>query len=302
MPATLRKRLVLNLRNYCYIALSLSLIPLLPTDDAISGNGEYALDFLNITVGAYSASTGQANYAGILGAEAVFGNPSLLGDNLSGFASYQNLIMDTKSQAASINMPFKSDYSIGLGVNIFDPGGITGYDSRGNETGSVKSGDYLVKLAFASRNRVNYGISISYYEQRLDDMVGRGYGFGMGISHDLGDNRLGLSVDNLGPEFKLGESSNPLPSKIALSGWFPIQSRFINLSADMIYSLETGFRLAGGIEYSPLDGLFLRAGGNNDIPFSLGFGLSGGSFDIDYSYIPSDLFGERHLFSFSFTH
>ena len=79
------------------------------------------MDFLNITVGAYSASTGQANYAGMEGAEAVFGNPSLLGDNLSGFASYQYLIMDTKSQAASINMPLNSKYSVALGLNIFDP-------------------------------------------------------------------------------------------------------------------------------------------------------------------------------------
>lgn len=302
MPITLRKRPFLNPRNYCYIILSFLIILLLFSSQAVSGNGECGLDFLNITVGAFSASTGQANYAGVEGAEAVFLNPSLLGDDLGGFASYQYLIMDTKSQAVSLSAPLNSVYSIGFGINIFDPGGIEGFDDLGNRIGDVNAGDYLVRLALSSRRNINYGFSMSYYEQRLDDIIGRGYGFGMGISGDLGVNRIGLSLDNIGPAFKMGESSDPLPTKIALSGWFPFQNRFINLSADMIYSLETGFRVAGGFEYSPFEGLFFRAGGNNDTPFSLGFGISNGALDIDYCYIPSDLFGERHLFSFSITH
>jgi len=261
--------------------------------------GECGLDFLNIAVGAYSSSTGQANYAGIEGAEAIFGNPSLLGENLNGFVSYQYLIMDTKSQAASINMPFNSRYSFALGIDIFDPGEITGYDDEGYETGNIKSGDYLVRLGIASRSLINYGVTFSYYEQHLDNVVGRGYGFGLGLSYDFEPNRVGLSVENIGPRFKIGQSSTPLPSRIALSGWFPVRNNFINLSADLIYSMETGFRFVGGIEYSPLDGFFFRAGSNNDIPLSMGLGISSGSFDFDYSYVPSGLFGDRHLFSIS---
>ncbi len=265
--------------------------------EAFAHPGECGLDFLNIAAGAYSSSTGQANYAGISGAEAIFGNPSLLGEELSGFASYQYLIMDTRSQAVSLNMPVDSRYSFALGVDIFDPGEITGYDEEGQKTGNVKSGDYLVRLGFASSNPLNYGVTFSYYEQHLADIVGRGYGFGLGLSYELGLNRLGLSVENIGPDFKIGQSSAPLPYRIALSGWFPISNNFINLSADFIYSRETEFRFAGGIEYSPLDGFFFRAGGNNDIPLSLGVGLSGGGLEFDYSYVPSGLFGGRHSFS-----
>ncbi|UCE67408.1 MAG: hypothetical protein JSU85_05170 [Candidatus Zixiibacteriota bacterium] len=259
--------------------------------------GECGLDFLNIAVGAYSASTGQANYAGMEGAEAIFGNPSLLGEDLNGFASYQYLIMDTKSQAASINIPFNSKYSFALGINIFDPGEITGYDNEGHKTGNLKSGDYLVRLGIGSRSLLNYGATFSYYEQHLDKVVGRSYGFGVGISCDLGQNRIGLSAENIGPKFKISQSSVPLPSRIALSGWFPVRDNFLNLSADFIYSREMGFRFVGGIEYTPLEGFFFRAGSNNDIPLSTGLGISSGSFDFDYSYVPSGLFGARHLFS-----
>jgi hypothetical protein len=261
--------------------------------------GECGLDFLNIPVGAYSASTGQANYAGIEGAEAIFRNPSLIGYNLNAFASYQYLIMDTRSQAAAVNLPLGRNNSFALGVNIFNPGEISGYDDNGQKTGNLSSGDYLVRLGYASQRKLNFGVSFSYYEQRLDNVVGRGYGFGFGLYHDLGQSRLGLSVENLGPEFKIGRSSSPLPTKIAVSGWFPFHSKYINLSTDLIYSLETGFGLAGGLEYSPAEGFNVRLGGNNDVPLSLGLGFTGGNFELDYSYTPSGTFGDRHLFSVS---
>ncbi|UCC79492.1 MAG: hypothetical protein JSW64_14690 [Candidatus Zixiibacteriota bacterium] len=290
------KQLLLKPHLYNLVLLLILTCWVIPCE-VFADPGECGLDFLNIAAGAYSSSTGQVNYAGMSGAEAIFGNPSLLGEELSGFVSYQYLIMDTRSQAVSLNMPVDPRYSFALGVDIFDPGEITGYDEEGQKTGSIKSGDYLVRLAFASSNPLNYGVTFSYYEQHLADIVGRGYGFGLGLSYELGLNRLGLSVENIGPNFKIGQSSAPLPYRIALSGWFPIRSNFINLSADLIYSREMEFLFAGGIEYSPLDGFFFRAGGNNDIPFSMGAGISGGNFDFDYSYVPSGLFGARHSFS-----
>jgi len=287
----------LKLRLFISTLVLANLSACLLQNRAYADPGECGLDFLNIPVGAHSSSTGQANYAGIEGAEAIFRNPSLLGNDFFAFASYQRLIMDTRSQAVAVNLPFGRSNSFALGVNIFSPGEITGYDSGGQKTGNLKSGDYLVRLGYASQSRLNFGISFSYYEQRLDNVVGRGYGFGFGLYHDLGQNRLGLSVENLGPNFKIGRSSSPLPTKVAVSGWFPIHSRFFNLSTDIIYSLETGFGVAGGLEYSPAEGFFVRAGGNNDVPISMGLGFSGGNFKLDYSYTPSGTFGDRHLFS-----
>jgi len=266
---------------------------------ASANPGECGLDFLNIPVGAYSASTGQANYAGVEGAQAIFRNPSLLGYDLNAFASMQYLIMDTRSQAAAVNLPLGRNNTFALGVDLFNPGEITGYDIGGQKTGNVNSGDYMVRLAYASRNRLNFGFTVSYYEQNLEDVVGRGYGFGFGMFHNIGENRLGLTAENIGPEFKIGNSSSPLPSRITLSGWFPMMDRYINLTADVIYSRESGFGLAGGLEYSPAEGFFVRAGSNYDIPVSLGLGFSGGNFDLDYSYTPSGTFGARHIFSIS---
>jgi hypothetical protein len=274
---------------------------LLVQNTAFADPGRCALDFLNIPVGAQSAALGQASYAGITGSQAIFGNPALLESELNGFASYQSLLMDTKSQAAAVNLPFNTNSSLALGVNIFNPGEITGYDGQGAKTGKVNSGDYLVRAAYSSRRWIDFGVTVSYYEQRLDDVVGRGYGFGLGLARYFGQNRVGLTIDNIGPEFELGGASSPLPSKIALSGWIPVRSRFINLTADIVYGLESGFSPAGGLEYSPLEGFSVRAGSNIEVPISMGLGISGGSFDLDYSFVPSDEFGDRHWFSITFS-
>lgn len=288
---------LLKLHSYLPVLAFLILLFHSGQNRAYASPGECGLDFLNIPVGAHSASTGQANYAGIEGAEAIFGNPSLIGFNLNAFASYQYLIMETRSQAAAVSLPFGRSNTFALGVNLFNPGEISGYDSEGRKTGNLKSGDLLVRLGYASQGRLNFGISISYYEQRLDNVIGRGYGFGFGLYHNLGQNRLGISVENLGPKFKIARTSSPLPTKFAVSGLFPIRGRYLNLTSDLIYSLETGPGLAGGLEYSPAEGFYVRVGGNNDIPVSMGLGISGADFELDYSYTPSGIFGDRHLFS-----
>jgi hypothetical protein len=117
-----KRKTPLKLRIYYSIGV-LAIIFAYPVQNRVCAHpGECGLDFLNIPVGAHSASTGQANYAGIEGAEAIFRNPSLLGYNLNAFASYQYLIMDTRSQAAAVNLPLGRNGSFALGVNIFDPG------------------------------------------------------------------------------------------------------------------------------------------------------------------------------------
>ncbi len=264
---------------------------------ASASPGECGLDFLNITVGAHSISTGHANYAGIEGPEAIFGNPSLLNSKLEGFASYQYLLMDTKSQAVSANLPIMENYAFGIGVHLFDPGNITGYNEDNQKTGQLKAGDFLIRFAMATKGRLNYGLSFSYYHQQLDNTIGRGYGLGFGVTYESGLSRISISADNIGPDFKIGSSSVPLPSQIALSGWFPIQNSFLNLSGDLIYNRESGFRAVAGIEYSPVTGFFVRAGSNNETPVSLGLGYSLNNYGFDYSYTPSSLFGDRHNFS-----
>lgn len=261
--------------------------------------GECALDFLDIPVGAYRASIGQAGYAAIQGPQAIFVNPALIGNRTGGFASYQKLFMDMRSEAAAVDFSPGESYSFGAGVHIFDPGEITGYTADNVKTGNIKSGDILIRLGLSRGGKLSYGLSVSYYSQRLDDQLSRGFGVGFGISHDFTVARLALTGDNIGPDFKIGNSSSPLPSRYSLSAWIPLRNYFIDINLDLSYKRNIGIVPSAGLQYSPISGFFIRAGSNNDTPLSVGLGFSTDKIGIDYSYLPSGLFGDRHIFSFS---
>lgn len=264
--------------------------------------GECALDFLNIPVGAYTASMGQANYAGTVGPEAIFGNPSRLGQRTGGFASYQMLLLDTRSEAFALGLSLGENYTLGIGIHILEPGEIIGYTPDDIKTGNVNAGDYLIRLGLSSQGALAYGFSLSYYRQQLDDRIGNGLGFGFGITGEIGSGTLAITGDNIGPNFKIEQSSYPLPQRYSISGWFPLSNNYVNLNVDLTYNRAFGFRGSAGIEYSPVSGFFVRAGSNIDIPLSVGLGINRKNLAFDYSYIPSDLFGNRQIFSVSILH
>lgn len=263
--------------------------------------GECALDFLNIPVGAHGASTGQGGFARIEGPQAIFYNPAQLGKKAGGFASYQSLLLDTRLQAAAAGLPITDEMSAAFGVSVYDPGKIDGYSSENVETGDVKSGDMLLRMGISRIGDLSYGISVSYYSQRLDDQTGKGFGFGLGIAREFIIGRLALTADNVGPDFKIGGDSSPLPQRYSLSAWIPLKNYYMNIVCDLSYKRGLGIGASGGIEYSPVSGFFVRAGTNAKNPISLGLGLTIRDMEVDYSYFPSGTFGDRHFFSLSIT-
>jgi hypothetical protein len=279
--------------------LTITLVILTVSMPVHSAPGECALDFLNIPVGAHGAAMGQGGFARIDGAQAIFYNPAQLGIKAGGFASYQNLLLDTRSQAAAAGFPVGDRFSAAFGVFVYDPGRIDGYTSENVGTGDLKAGDMLLRLGVSRKGDVSWGISVSHYSQRLDDRTGRGFGIGLGLSRQFDIGRLALSADNVGPDFKIAGDSSPLPRRYSLSAWIPLKKYYMNVIFDVSYKRSLGVKASGGIEYSPVSGFFVRAGTNVKNPVSLGLGLALKNIDVDYSYFPSGIFGDRHIFSLS---
>ena len=269
--------------------------------NAMAAPGETALDFLNLPVGATEAALGHGNYAGYLGPEALFGNPALIGSANGAFASHQELLLDTRSEAAAAVLRLTSRFSLGVAMHFFSPGYIEGYSEDNTKTGGVDAGDRLIRVAVAKNGDISWGLAASFYNEKLANRVGNGFGLGAGMSMQKGPGRFGANIDNLGPEFKVGESSTPLPTRYSLSAWVPIHNGFWNLNFDIAYINGPGFLGSLGMEYIVLDGLALRAGGNNQDPLSLGLGIKSGKLSFDYAYIPLSSFGDRHIISASFT-
>ncbi len=259
--------------------------------------GENALDFLNSPVGAISAALGQSSYACINDPEAIFGNPSLLG-NTAFFASHQELLLDMRSEAIAVAIGVGRNFSLGLGAIIFSPGEIVGYSQDNIKTGTLEAGERVMKLAASRSGKISLGASASIYGERLDDQIGTGVGFGGGISAETEMGRFSVSADNVGPDFKIGSSSAPLPRRLSISGWIPLRRIPVDLIFDLSQKYGIGTTAAAGLEYCPFSSLLLRTGAGTAAPWGLGFRLTRGSIAIDYSYIPPADFGDKHLLSF----
>ena len=241
-------------------------------------------------------SLGQGGFAAIEGPEAIFSNPSMLSHKTGVFACHQELLLDTRSEAASVVVPLTERYSIALGMHLFSPGEITRYDSDNLKGGDIGAGDRLVRLALGIRGRLSYGISLSYYNQRLDDRTGNSFGIGGGVTMETSYGRYSVTADNWGPDFSIAGSSAPLPSRLSVSGSYPLTFYPVNLSLDLSYFRNDSFRGSMGIEYSPFKGLGLMLGGNNADFISMGLRFTADIISIDYSYIPKSDFGDRHIF------
>ncbi len=283
-----------------YITLVMALIAISPVVSWASP-GQNALDFLNLPMGAYSASMGKGDYAGIIGPEAMFLNPGQLGGQTGAFASHQELLLDIRAETFAATINLKHGLTIGGAAYFLDMGKVEGYSADNIKTGDVDSGDRLLRLALAAhRNQFSIGLSISQYNQRLAEETGNGWGLGAGVSFEHRLGRLSVAADNIGPRFKIGRSSAPLPEKLALSAWIPFHNNMVDLSLDLIVNRNEETGLAAGLEYHVTNGLALRAGGNRLDPISLGFRLAANRLAFDYSYIPRSIFGDRHIFSVSF--
>lgn len=265
---------------------------------AAASDGTHALDFLNIPVGARSAAVGIYNYAGHDGPELIFANPGLLGSDNAVFASHQELLLDTRSQALSITFSLGRRFVMGLGADIFDPGGINGYSAENVSTGNVPAGERLIRLALARNGYLSYGVSVSHFSQRLDDLSGRGFGMGAGVALKTNYGDFAAAIDNVGPDFKIGSARLPLPSRYSLSASRPLVENKLIVSGAIGYNEARGWESSGGIEYQLVRGLNLLGGSNQGDPLALGLQINSGNFAFYYSYIPLSRFGDRHIFSF----
>lgn len=263
---------------------------------ADASSGQSALDFLNLPTGAKAASLGQAGYAAIEGPEAIFTNPSLIGIKPGVFACHQELLLDTRSEAISGITPLSDKFAMGIGIHVFSPGEITRYDAENVKSGDINAGDRLVKLGLAMRGRFLYGVSLSYYNERLDDVSGNGLGIGGGITMETNFGRYAVTADNIGPRFSVGNSSSPLPSRYSLSAMYPLSNYPINLNFDISYRRDNAFISAIGLEYTPFRGFGLMLGGNNADFIAMGLRFSADIISVNYSYIPRGDFGDRHIF------
>ena len=223
--------------------------------------------------GARSSALGNASSV-LTDVFAFHHNPGALGFNTQGGVgvSYENryLMRELQSQGITLVQPLKK--------GVISAGGqFYGYETfRTNRVGA----GYSLKLT----ENLSAGVQLNYLNVRLDQFYGSKHTLTgeVGMMAKIGEKlSLGFSVFNLG-RTKLSEfQDDRLTTLMRLGAGYELSDKVLFL-IELENEITKSPRLKGGIEYSPSDMFYIRAGFQGaPIEFSFGFGAKWNKFKLD---------------------
>lgn len=282
--------------------------------------GTTAANFLQLRVGARAIAMG-GSFVGLADdGSALYWNPAGI-TNLSGTqAFYQNsrLYAGLKHQCFGLSYALDRQNRLGLLINYLDMGKMqqTTLESPEGTNLQFDAASMAIGLTFARQltNRVSFGVTAKYIQERIWLEYARGYAFDIATLYTIREKglRIGMNLSNLGPDMGIGEAphlkfykrkpddypGSPQPEAQLSTKTFPLPLAFsLGVSVDVVgqealrhseenrittsVSITDGydspFRMNFGMEYAWHEILAVRAGYylNYDTEnYALGFGLN----------------------------
>ncbi len=300
-------------------------------------SGRTALQFLKIGIGARSAAMGEACVANLNDVNAVFWNPSGIGqiDRFETSFSYTNWFMDMEliSGAVGVSLTqtliFAFDYvSLNYGdipeALVTHPSGQLDTRTGDNFTGRDLS--MGVSIAKNFTDKLSIGVRSKFVQEDLYSYSTQLWAFDVGTYYHTGWKgiRLAMSAQNFAGKarwletlnrqkqeyevpllFRIGTSIDLLGGSDLFLGGNPDRHRF-TVNLDAIHSNDYAERLNIGGEYWFFNRIALRAGYRfNQNYGSLSFGgalstnISQTNITIDYAFVDYDYLKTTHRFTIS---
>jgi long-subunit fatty acid transport protein len=308
--------------------LALVLIVAAPAG-ALEKIGTTSMQMLKVPIGVRGIGMGNAMAGIVNDAEAVWWNPGALTevDNDQAIIGQINMPADVHLNSLVWAHRF-GDYQTAClqAINLFTGDMPVRTYERPTGTGeSFIASDLAIGAGYARKltDRFSLGGNVRYLHSTLEEVNYDGVAVDLGTLYKTGlrSLRLGMAIQNLGPEVKYsgsyadyrGMASNNgqlleqsfeganLPTMFRLGIGFNFFEMFkvehgadhdVNVAAEMNHPNDNRERLNLGAEYGWRQRLFLRAGGKfgyDEESFALGFGLqvplaSNYHFKFDYAY------------------
>lgn len=289
----------------------------------ISGSvsaGTAGFAFLQVPVGARAVAMGGAFTAVPGDPMGLYWNPATLaGMQEQMFTStYTGYLMDMQAGFAGWVNPSGEDL-VGVSVNYFYGGSFVRtsmlYPTGNGEEFSTNSvslgGTYVHKFG----QSFSVGTTAKFVYSSIDSYTGNAFLVDLGAWYKPALISLGFVVRNAGIQTKAFYLENdPMPTTIAAGASAEFLDDRLLVAADVSYPFQGDFDAALGLEYSPMDMLSLRAGGNlhdKDAAdnaggsfldaLAFGAGTNWNRFSFDYAFKPLADLGNIHRFSLGIT-
>lgn len=277
--------------------------------------GTAGFAFLQVPAGARAVAMGGA-FTSVPDPMGLYWNPAVLaGTQRQMFTStYTGYLMDMQSGFAGWVNPTGTDL-VGVSLNYFYGGKflrttMTNPTGTGEEfsTNSVALGGTYV---YSFGPDLAAGTTAKFVYSSIDTYSGNAFMVDVGAWYRPSIVSLGLVVRNAGIQTRaFYQENDPLPTEIAggASAFFLDGSLLV--AADATYPFQGKFNAALGLEYTPLEMLALRAGGNlRDMDaadnagggfidaLAFGAGTCWNRFSLDYAFKPFADLGSIHRFT-----
>lgn len=197
------------------------------------------------------------------------------------------------------------------GVTYLGHPDFDGRDSTGRGTGSISASESALALAFARKTELaDLGASIKHVRGSIGSAEANG------AALDLGARRrwerglsLGAALRHLGTGLKYDGETNELPMRLAVgAGWSFAGGHA--MAAELVNAPRVGGNeVSVGGEYQAMKSVYLRGGYSTQSAvtggsgfdaakgLTLGVGLKGARWTIDYAVLPTGELGSSHRFS-----
>lgn len=285
---------------------------------ASAGTAGFA--FLQVPTGARAVAMGGAFTAVSGDPMGLYWNPATLaGIQEQMFTStYTGYLMDMQAGFAGWVNPSGNDL-VGISVNYFYGGSFT-RTSMMNPTGNGEEfstnsvalgGTYVHKFGPV----LSVGTTAKFVYSSIDTYSGNAFLVDVGAWYKPAAISFGLAVRNAGIQTKaFYQENDPVPTTIAAGASAEFLDDKLLVALDVSYPLQGDFDTALGVEYSPMEMLSIRAGGNlhdkdaadnagGSIIDALAFGAgtNWNRFCLDYAYKPFADLGNIHRISLGIT-
>jgi hypothetical protein len=281
---------------------------------ASAGTAGFA--FLQVPTGARAVSMGGAFTAVPGDPMGLYWNPATLAamDKQMFTSTYTGYLMDMQAGFAGWVNPTGNDI-IGASINYFYGGSFlrtsmthpTGTGEEFSTNSVALGGTYVFRFgpSFAA------GTTAKFVYSNIDTYSGNAFLVDAGVWYRPSWISLGFAVRNAGIQTKaFYQENDPMPTEVAAGASAELLDGKLLVASDIIYPFQGDFNVALGVEYNPVQMLFLRAGGNlhdkdaadnagGSIIDALAFGAGTvwNSFNLDYAFKPFADLGNIHRIS-----
>jgi len=203
---------------------------------------------------------------------------------------------------------------LGASLTYISSSEIEGYDIEGSKIGNIDNNSFkgTLGLTFIPINDLSFGINVSYFQDKLDEFIGKGYSFNAGVKYTphIIPISFGLLIENIGPDISYDSTKEDLPLTLRAGiSHIPLNLAKlikVTIAAELVRTRYEDPYVCIGSEISIQNALELRMGfvadesqESNGFAAGIGFNISD-KFSLDYSWIPRGKLGNFNSLSIAF--